>query len=230
MVIPSKSLKVEIHKESRNSSWFNHVTRLELQLLIGCAPFFSTCYLWISDTGPWKSKALSSPSLTSDGRYLISVGKDSNVYIWNLANSRDARSVHSCELFFSKAVTTAVPWPGVYQDGHTKPSYLTEKYCSMPILRHHGECQSAEPWSFVDGSKGLATWPEEKLPSTAKPGSSPQLGDCLSMISAAWSTVIVTASRDGVIRSFHNYGLPVRLWASRPVWASQWSAAMVGDW
>ncbi|CAD6260944.1 unnamed protein product [Miscanthus lutarioriparius] len=160
--------------------------------------------------GPWKSKALSSPSLTSDGRYLISAGKDSNVYIWNFANSGDAKSVHSCELFFSKDVTTAVPWPGVHQDGHTKPSCLNEKSSSAPILHHHEECQSPGPWSFVDSSKGSATWPEEKLPSTAKPESSPQLGDCLSLISAAWSTVIVTASRDGVIRSFPNYGLPVR--------------------
>jgi len=168
-------------------------------------------FLLVSDTGPWKSKALSSPSLTSDGRYLISAGKDSNVYIWNFANSGDAKSVHSCELFFSKDVTTAVPWPGVHQDGHTKPSCLNEKSSSAPILRHHEECQSPGPWSFVDCSKGSATWPEEKLPSTAKPESSPQLGDCLSMISAAWSTVIVTASRDGVIRSFPNYGLPVRL-------------------
>ncbi|OEL24448.1 putative WD repeat-containing protein C3H5.08c [Dichanthelium oligosanthes] len=154
--------------------------------------------------GPWKSKALSSPSLTSDGRYLISAGKDSNVYIWNYANSGDAKSVHSCELFSSKDVTTAVPWPGVHQDGHTKPSCLTEKPSSAPTLRRHGECRT-----FADGTKGSATWPEEKLPSAAKPESGPQLGDCLSAISAAWSTVIVTASRDGVIRSFPNYGLPV---------------------
>ncbi|CAN6270246.1 unnamed protein product [Urochloa humidicola] len=161
--------------------------------------------------GPWKSKALSSPSLTSDGRYLISAGKDSNVYIWNFANSGDAKSVHSCELFFSKDVTTAVPWPGVHHDGHAKPSCLTEKSSSAPTLRRHGECRSPGPWSFADIPKGSATWPEEKLPSAAKPESDPRLGNCLSAISAAWSTVIVTASRGGVIRSFPNYGLPVRL-------------------
>ncbi|GJN02986.1 hypothetical protein PR202_ga20382 [Eleusine coracana subsp. coracana] len=113
---------------------------------------------------PSKSKTLSSPYLTSDGRYLISAGKDSYVYIWNYADSGDVKSVHSCELFFSKDVSTA----------------------------------------------GSATWPEEKLPSM-KPENDSQLGDCLSMASAAWNTVIVTASHDGVIRSFPNYGLPVRL-------------------
>ncbi|XP_062225609.1 uncharacterized protein LOC133924191 [Phragmites australis] len=160
--------------------------------------------------GPWKSKALSAPSLTSDGRYLISVGKDSNVYIWNFANSGEAKSAHSCELFYSKDVTTAVPWPGVHQDRHIKPSCLTEKPVVVPTLRRHGECLSPGRWSLADGTRGSATWPEEKLPST-KPENGPQLGDCLSMVSAAWNTVIVTASGDGVIRSFPNYGLPVRL-------------------
>ncbi|TVU14606.1 hypothetical protein EJB05_38082 [Eragrostis curvula] len=155
--------------------------------------------------GPSKSKALSSPYVTSDGRYLISAGKDSYVYIWNFSNSSgDTKSVHSCELFFSKDVTTAVPWPGVHQDRHTKPSV------SAPALRRQGEGRSPGPRSFADCTKGSATWPEEKLPS-AKPESGPQLGDCLSMVSAAWNKVIVTASRDGVIRSFLNYGLPVRL-------------------
>ncbi|KAL6885894.1 hypothetical protein ACP4OV_010155 [Aristida adscensionis] len=158
--------------------------------------------------GTWKSKTLSSPSLTSDGRYLISAGKDSNVYIWDFVNSGEAKSVHSCDLFFfSKNVTTAVPWPGV-QD--RKTTCLAEKSVSAPTLRSNGECRSPGPWSFADGTRGSATWPEEKLPPT-KRVNGPQLGDCLSMISAAWNTVIVTASRDGVIRSFPNYGLPVIL-------------------
>ncbi|GJN27663.1 hypothetical protein PR202_gb15705 [Eleusine coracana subsp. coracana] len=153
---------------------------------------------------PSKSNMLSSPYLTSDGRYLISAGKDSYVYIWNYADSGDAKSVHSCELFFSKDLSTAVPWPGVHQDRNMKP------YVSTPTLCRQGEGHSPGRRSFTDCSKGSATWPEEKLPSM-KPENDPQLGYCLSMASAAWNTVIVTASRDGVIRSFPNYGLPVRL-------------------
>lgn len=166
--------------------------------------------------GPWKSKALSSPSLTSDGRYLISAGRDSNVYIWNFdisgstVHTGEAKSVRSCEMFSSKDVTTAVPWPGVHQDSHMKPSCLTMKSVSAPTLRRHGECLSPGAWFFTDGMRGSMTWPEEKLPSS-KSAHGPQLDDSLSTVSAAWNTVIVTASRGGVIRSFHNYGLPMRL-------------------
>jgi hypothetical protein len=58
--------------------------------------------------------------------------------------------------------------------------------------------------------RGSVTWPEEKL-SSAKTENAPRLADCFSAISAAWNMVIVTASHGGVIRSFHNYGLPVTL-------------------
>ncbi|XP_047068962.1 WD repeat-containing protein 44-like [Lolium rigidum] len=165
--------------------------------------------------GPWKSKSLSSPSLTSDGRYLISTGKDSNVYIWNFESSSklqksEAKSVRSCEMFFSKDVTTAVPWPGVRQDRHVKPSCLTDKSLSAPTLRPQGESRSPGARFLTDGMRGSVTWPEEKL-SSAKTVNAPRLADCLSAISAAWNMVIVTASHGGVIRSFHNYGLPVTL-------------------
>ncbi|KAL5214579.1 hypothetical protein ABZP36_003731 [Zizania latifolia] len=166
--------------------------------------------------GSWKSKALSSPSLTSDGRYLISTGLDSNVYIWNFdISSRaelkgEAKSVRSCEKFFSKDVTTAVPWPGVHQKRQVKTSCSTEESVAAPTSRHRRERRSPATWCFTDGLRGSATWPEEKL-SCAKPAGATHLSDCLSTISAAWNTVIVTASRNGVIRSFHNYGLPVTL-------------------
>ncbi|KAL5216498.1 hypothetical protein ABZP36_007899 [Zizania latifolia] len=162
--------------------------------------------------GSWKSKALSSPSLTSDGRYLICAGLDSNVYIWNFDISNgaghkgEAKSVRSCEMFFSKDVTTAVPWPGVRQERQVKTPYLTEESAAAPAWLHH----SPATRRCSDGVRCSATWPEEKLTPT-KSAAAPQLSDCLSTISAAWNTVIVTASRSGVIRSFHNYGLPVTL-------------------
>jgi WD repeat-containing protein 44 len=90
-------------------------------------------------------------------------------------------------------VTSAVPWAGLHQERNIRPGV------SAPTLRRH----QGEGRSSADCTKG----PEEKLPCTKPDNAS----DCLCMVSAAWNTVIVTASRDGVIRSFTNYGLPVRL-------------------
>lgn len=70
--------------------------------------------------------------------------------------------------------------------------------------------------------KGTATWPEEKLPtSNALTVSSTVCKSqykflktsCQNTVTSphAWNMVIVTAGWDGRIRSFHNYGLPVRL-------------------
>lgn len=81
---------------------------------------------------------------------------------------------------------------------------------------------------FSDSSsKGSATWPEEKLPPTRKQSRSnstsshydtlkTHLGNTIqgqsgASAAVAWGLVIVTAGRGGEIRSFQNYGLPVRL-------------------
>jgi hypothetical protein len=37
------------------------------------------------------------------------------------------------------------------------------------------------------------------------------MDECSTKVSAAWNKVVVTGGRDGVIRCFHNYGLPVKL-------------------
>lgn len=161
--------------------------------------------------GPRNSKVLLSPSLTSDGRYLISAGMDSNVRIWNFdasgrESSRGPRSVRSCELFFSEGVTAVVPWAGPHggSDFHSSS-------CRTPTLCHDRESCSFGTWFFADGLRGSATWPEEKLLPSLKYINCTGLDDCRSKVSSAWNLVVVTGSRDGVIRSFHNYGLPVRL-------------------
>jgi hypothetical protein len=51
------------------------------------------------------------PSLTPDGRYLISAGRDSKIRIWNFdGGGRRRRVVSSRELFFSEGVTAVAPW------------------------------------------------------------------------------------------------------------------------
>ncbi|KAJ6804190.1 WD repeat-containing protein YMR102C-like [Iris pallida] len=186
-----------------------------------------------------RTKIQSSASFTADGRYIVSVGEDSNVYIWNYDASpsskclKSMKSIRSCEHFFSEDVSVAVPWTGMDQ----RQSSLNNKALHIPsqplkILDPStwlwdSDFRSFGAWLFADGIlRGSATWPEEKLP-ISSPCSS-RGGDLrhqhgnfkyhmhpnyqhLTCLSASWCMVIVTASRSGSIRTFHNYGLPVRL-------------------
>ncbi|XP_073008251.1 uncharacterized protein [Typha latifolia] len=169
-------------------------------------------------SGPRKSRSQISASFTSDGKYIISVGEDSHVYIWNNGgsgslSSRVAKSVSSCELFLSEGLSVAVPWPGIrggagQSNNNLQPSSLRQTSLDPSTVLGDRDCFSLGPRLLLDGStKGSATWPEESLPSS--PCSSLQADKRLTP--ASWGLVIITASSDGVIRSFHNYGLPVRL-------------------
>jgi WD40 repeat protein len=67
--------------------------------------------------------------------------------------------------------------------------------------------------------RGSATWPEEQLPSNSAATSTLRKSQykflkasCQNAATHAWGQVIVSASWDGHIRSFQNYGLPVQVW------------------
>lgn len=188
-----------------------------------------------------RTKSQLSASFTSDGRYIISAGEDSSVYVWNYDLSvrqspkgvKSMKTVRSCELFSSEGVSLAVPWPGIGpKDLSLSNNKLPLPSQPLKILEPStwlwdSDFCSLGAWLFADGiSKGSATWPEEKL--TASPQNSMGVMHRghqhsnhehhmhhqyrrLTHLSATWSLVIVTASCDGTIRCFHNYGLPVRL-------------------
>ncbi|KAG5534203.1 hypothetical protein RHGRI_022361 [Rhododendron griersonianum] len=69
--------------------------------------------------------------------------------------------------------------------------------------------------------KGSATWPEETLPDSSQMAVSPPMGrsECKllagachnSCSSSTWGLVIVTAGHDGRLRTYQNYGLPIRV-------------------
>jgi WD40 repeat protein len=162
------------------------------------------------------SKVLVPPSLTSDGQYLVSAGADSNVYIWNFdrpaagksTTTRGARRVRSCEHFFSEGVTSVATWPGLLQQQDDLQS--SEKGATPTLCRDREFC-SFGTWFSADGARGAATWPEEKLLPSLKYVNCAGMDECSTKVSAAWNKVVVTGGRDGVIRCFHNYGLPVKL-------------------
>ncbi|CAL9058749.1 unnamed protein product [Musa banksii] len=165
--------------------------------------------------GHRKAKSQLSASFSSDGRHIISVGEDSNVYIWNYNGSGNlpcigAKSIHSSEFFFSRGVSVAVPWPGVgYREtdvgNNTQISSLPHKILEpFPWLKN-SDCFSLGTWLFSDGSSKMsATWPEEKLPSQTKPQIQPD-HSCersshlhhdywsLAHMAGTWNLVIVTA-------------------------------------
>ncbi|KAK1403906.1 Transducin/WD40 repeat-like superfamily protein [Heracleum sosnowskyi] len=172
-----------------------------------------------------KSGSQMSASLTSTGRHIISVGEDSHIYVWNYGNdyvpSKHPKSVRSCEHFFYEGVSVAIPWSNreINQSGCARPP------CSSPKQDHqdsNSERFSLASWLFMDGSfRGTATWPEEKLPLWDVPAAEQDdeswrnhdhhnISQDSKYLTATWGLVIVTAGSDGMIRTFHNYGLPVR--------------------
>ncbi|XP_028243898.1 uncharacterized protein LOC114421954 isoform X1 [Glycine soja] len=177
-----------------------------------------------------KSGSQMSGSFTSSGKNIISVGEDSHVYIWNFddmgnASSKQTKSERSCEYFFSKGVTVAIPWSGMKADqrdssgnySHRSSEMPTQQLEVAPETRDH-ELFSLGNWFATDGScRGSMTWPEEKLPSWDLPiaEEDQQLShkdNCHDRsVSETWGLSIVAAGCDGTIKTFHNFGLPVRL-------------------
>ncbi|WOG82122.1 hypothetical protein DCAR_0101284 [Daucus carota subsp. sativus] len=177
-----------------------------------------------------KSGSQMSASFTSSGKHIISVGEDSHIYVWNYddegVTTKHPRSVRSCEHFFCEGVSVAVPWSN--REINQKASDCHEY--SMPkqdiqdstIGIRDSERFSLANWFFMDGSfRGTATWPEERLPLWELPALKQnhelfdndqpyQQPNHHNISHDTWGLVIVTAGSDGMIRTFHNYGMPVK--------------------
>ncbi|CAN6861250.1 unnamed protein product [Brassica oleracea] len=174
-----------------------------------------------------------SASLTSNGKFLVSASEDSNVYVWNYdSDSRAGRSkrvtvTNSYEHFYCRDVSVAVPWPGKISNNNNSPdeSPITANNPPTPVndpinnkTVTNGIISSATNRYFFD--RISATWPEEKLLLAAKnrARTSPRVSVDMSNgplnrkpSASAWSMVIVTGGLRGEIRTFQNFGLPVRL-------------------
>ncbi|KAK7318465.1 hypothetical protein RJT34_03167 [Clitoria ternatea] len=172
-----------------------------------------------------KSGSQMSGSFTSSGNHIISVGEDSHVYIWNFNDLRNASSKHtkskrSCEYFFSKGVTVAIPWSGMKEDQRGCSSDFS---LSSSEMQNQLEVRDSERFSLgscfsIDGTcRGSMTWPEEKLPSWDLPLTEHEYDHqqlchrdtCHeTSVSETWGLSIVAAGCDGTIKTFHNFGLP----------------------
>ncbi|CAH2070005.1 unnamed protein product [Thlaspi arvense] len=177
-----------------------------------------------------------SASLTSNGKFLVSASEDSNVYVWNYdSDSRAGRSkrvtvTNSYEHFYCRDVSVAAPWPGRISNNNQRnnspdQSPFTANNPPTPVndptnnkTVTNGIISSATNRYFFD--RISATWPEEKLLLAAKnrARTSPRVSVDMSNgpvstkpSASAWSMVIVTGGLRGEIRTFQNFGLPVRL-------------------
>ncbi|GMI89116.1 hypothetical protein like AT5G42010 [Hibiscus trionum] len=179
-----------------------------------------------------------SATFSQDGKQIISASEDSNIYIWNYANQEKScskvKSISSCESFLSHNASVAIPWRGIETIPATFASLELGGDVRRNSLLNGHRHQSVEPEQPMPHSspdcfsvllesltKGSPTWPEETLPNASVGTVASDVcrfelkvlkSAYQSMLSShKWGLVIVTASWDGRIRTYLNYGLPIRL-------------------
>ncbi|KAL3619522.1 hypothetical protein CASFOL_037092 [Castilleja foliolosa] len=168
-------------------------------------------------------------SFTADGEHVVTATEDSNVRVWNYTTddqkSSRKKNVRSHESFFSRNASIAIPWCGLKNKlGALPGSILRNGHFDQKLLQKFPDRFAARLGFLLDALyKVSATWPEEKLAKSnlipvIKPLASKSEFKFLknAWMSAfnnaphLWGLVIVTAGWDGCIRTFLNYGLPLR--------------------
>ncbi|KAK4256779.1 hypothetical protein QN277_006460 [Acacia crassicarpa] len=158
-------------------------------------------------------------SFTSKENHIISVGEDSHVYLWNCidlenSSSKHIKSERCCEYFSTEGVTVALPWlvNSTEQTSLCGNSEMPHVQEARPSVRD-SERFSLGNWFNMEGTcRGSVTWPEEKLPSWNLPFAEDEY-DLIDERSGSetWGLAFVVAGLDGTIKTFHNFGLPIRL-------------------
>lgn len=144
------------------------------------------------------------------------------MYIWNCnalenSSSKSIKSERCCEYFSTEGVTVAIPWlvNSTEQTSLCGNSEMQPFQEARPSVRE-SERFSLGNWFTLEGAcRGSVTWPEEKLPSWDLPFSEDEY-DAIEMCNErggpeTWGLSFVVAGLDGTIKTFHNFGLPVRI-------------------
>ncbi|XP_040989705.1 uncharacterized protein LOC121237161 [Juglans microcarpa x Juglans regia] len=164
-----------------------------------------------------------------------------NVTSQDMRTSSRVKTIWSTESFQSHDASIAIPWNGIQTTSGALPSPTLSldiwgsstkngwKHRSLDENSGQNstfsspDCFSRSRGFLLESlPKGSATWPEEKLSNSSPITISPAIckseykilkSACQGMFSSPhmWGFVVVTASWDGRIRTYHNYGLPVRL-------------------
>lgn len=178
-----------------------------------------------------------SACFTSDGKHIISAADDSNIYVWNHTSPdklyTKPKTNLSFENFLSQNTTMAIPWCGIRSIAATLPSprsTLTNNLNNNNVVLPRSTIDSPRVLSpstargfFLESLlKGPPTWPAETLPDSTQVNVSPSMRKSeYKFLKSAyqntfvaphmWGLVIVAAGWDGRIRTYLNYGLPIRL-------------------
>ncbi|KAJ4746909.1 Transducin/WD40 repeat-like superfamily protein [Rhynchospora pubera] len=152
--------------------------------------------------------------ISTNGKYVVSASEDSHVYVWRYDDDSEpgrtkgnvVTSTQSYEYFCCQDVTVAVVWPSPSTVGPTLSA-------DQNGIKPNGE-----------NNRATATWPEEIV--NSRKGSPRNNSNANVIINStvdifnsgipaqtrsAWGMVIVTAGRGGEIRTFQNFGFPVRV-------------------
>ncbi|GJU29237.1 WD repeat-containing protein 44-like protein [Tanacetum coccineum] len=176
-----------------------------------------------------------SACFTSDGKHIISAADDSNVYVWNHISPdkliTKPKSNASYENFLSQNATMAIPWCGIKSIAAALPSprsSLNNSNNNIGLPRSTIDSPRMQSPSTTRGFflesllKGPPTWPAETLPDSTQVSVSPSMRKSeYKFLKSAyqstfvaphmWGLVIVAAGWDGRIRTYLNYGLPIRM-------------------
>ncbi|KAK9053067.1 hypothetical protein SSX86_029697 [Deinandra increscens subsp. villosa] len=180
-------------------------------------------------------------SFTSDGKHIISAAEDSNIYIWNHNITPNKpltkpKTNLSFENFSSQNTTMAIPWCGLKTIAASLPSprltlnnhLITNNFNNIVVPRSTIDSPRMQSPATTRGFfletllKGPPTWPAESLPGSTQVSVSPSMRkseykflktayQSTFVVPHIWGLVIVAAGWDGRIRTYLNYGLPIRL-------------------
>uniref|UniRef100_A0A7N1A685 Uncharacterized protein n=1 Tax=Kalanchoe fedtschenkoi TaxID=63787 RepID=A0A7N1A685_KALFE len=174
---------------------------------------------------------------TSRVQHVVSVGEDSHVYIWDYNQACTQRSaktaLRSCEHFVSEGVSVAIPWlmkPSEEKELEVQSSLERQNHLDAASWLKDLETLSGVNRFSLEDTRGRksATWPAEQLPLSdsshedhlhprthpSPPRQREHVPTYSLMpkdLSVTWGLVIVTACHNGTIKTYHNYGLPVKL-------------------
>lgn len=161
------------------------------------------------------------------------------MYVWrNNSDFQPSRSkvvttTRSYEQFHCPDVSVAIPWPCISIGGKqaTCSDQQNELYAAAAdtqLLVDEANRQEGSPLAYgctksplhshISDSNGnyfsdrvSVTWPEESLLATADKRDPQNSNGDLCSGRPAWGMVIVTAGLGGKIKTFQNFGLPIRM-------------------